>query len=64
MAANFSLVISAILFSAYIINVVIGSQTGAPIVGDVAEMLVLFASTIAFVIAILQREARDKKEAE
>ncbi len=51
------LAISACLFAIFAANVVLGAVTGSPILGDVPEMLVLFAASIAFVAVILQREA-------
>ena len=51
------LAISAILFALFAGNVVLGATTGSPILGDVSEMLVLFAASIAFVAEILRREA-------
>lgn len=55
-----ALILSVILFAAFVGNVVLSSVTNDPILGDVAEMLVLFAASIAFVAAILQREAKAK----
>ena len=52
-----TLAISAILFALFAANVVFGAVTGSPVLGDVSEMLVLFAASIAFVAVILQREA-------
>ena len=51
------LAISGILFAVFAGNVVLGAATGSPILGDVAEMLVLFAASIVFVAEILRREA-------
>ncbi len=56
------LIIAFVIFSIYIANVVIGATTGSPFVGDVAEMLLLFAASISFVIAVLRREAAEKAE--
>lgn len=55
-----ALLISGILFFAYVGNVVLGATTSAPILSDVQEMLILFAASIAFVAAILKREAEAK----
>ncbi len=52
-----TLAISAILFAVFAANVVWGAVTGSPVLGDVSEMLVLFAASIAFVAVILRREA-------
>ncbi|MCR9125231.1 MAG: hypothetical protein NXH82_03795 [Rhodobacteraceae bacterium] len=56
------LVLTAILFGAYVVNVVLGSISGTPFLGDVSEMLLLFAASICFVVAILrsERKARQK----
>ena len=54
------LIISAVIFLIYIANVVLGATGGTPFAGDVTEMLMLFAAAIAFVIAVLQREAAEK----
>lgn len=56
------LILSAVIFLIYIANVVLGATSGAPFVGDVSEMLLLFAAVIAFVIAVLQREAAEKNK--
>lgn len=53
---------SIIVFVIYFTNVALGAFAGRAFLGDVGEMLVLFASTILFVIAILKIEAdRDNK---
>jgi len=51
-----ALVAAGILFLAFVLNVVLGAITGSPLLGDVPEMLVLFAASICFVVAILHRE--------
>ena len=56
------LIIAAVVFGIYIVNVVLGATGGATFVGDVGEMLLLFAAAIAFVIAVLRREAAEKAE--
>ena len=52
---------SAIVFAIYFMNVALGAFGGTAFLGDVGEMLVLFAASILFVVAILQKEA-DAKE--
>lgn len=52
--------LAGILFLIFAANVVMGSAAGAPFMGDVSEMLVLFGASVAFVAAILNREARRK----
>ncbi|MCR9115011.1 MAG: hypothetical protein NXH84_17155 [Rhodobacteraceae bacterium] len=49
--------LSLILFIIFTVNVAYGAATGAPVLGDVGEMLVLFAAAAAFVVAILKKEA-------
>jgi hypothetical protein len=58
-----ALIIAAALFVLFAVNVVMGSFAGSSFLGDVGEMLVLFAASILFVVAILKREA-DAKAAE
>lgn len=43
-------------------NVVIGAVGDAPIVGNVTEMVILFAAAIAFSVGILRSEAREKSD--
>lgn len=53
---------SVIVFAVYFTNVALGAFAGAAFLGDVGEMLVLFAASILFVVAILKREADRKKK--
>ncbi|WP_170420141.1 hypothetical protein [Ruegeria arenilitoris] len=48
---------SAIVFVVYFANVALGAFAGRAFLGDVGEMLVLFAASILFVVAILKKEA-------
>ncbi|UWR07860.1 hypothetical protein [Ruegeria sp. B32] len=48
---------SAIVFVVYFANVALGAFEGRAFLGDVGEMLVLFAASILFVVAILKKEA-------
>ncbi len=50
-----------VLFLVYVGNVVIGAFDGSPFLGDIGEMLTLFAASIAFVVAVLRREEAAKK---
>jgi len=53
---------SIVVFIIYFTNVALGAFAGNAFLGDVGEMLVLFAASILFVIAILKIEAdRDNK---
>ena len=56
------LIASFIVFAAFFANVALGAFADAAILGDVGEMLVLFAATILFVVAILQKEADRKNK--
>ena len=49
-----------ILLAAFIANVAIGAIGDSPLVGNVTEMIMLLLASIAFVIGILQREARER----
>ncbi len=51
--------IAVLLVAAFTANVVIGAVGDAPLVGVVAEMLILFAAAISFSIGILRSEARE-----
>lgn len=54
---------SIIVFAIYFANVALGAFASSAFLGDVGEMLVLFAASILFVVAILKREAdRDAKD--
>ena len=44
------------LFAIFAVNVAMGAISNAAFLSDVGEMLLLFAASIAFVAAILQRE--------
>lgn len=52
---------SIAVFAIYFANVVMGAFASNAFLGDVGEMLVLFAAAILFVVAILKREA-DRNE--
>jgi len=58
---NMFLAASAIVFVVYFANVALGAFAGRAFLGDVGEMLVLFAASILFVVAILKKEA-DREE--
>ena len=55
------LAIAAILFAAFVTDVVMGAMSGATILSDVQQMLLLFAASIAFVAAVLKRESKSKE---
>ena len=50
------------VFAIYFANVALGAFAGSEFLGDVGEMLVLFAASILFVVAILKKEADRKKK--
>ncbi|WP_209503868.1 MULTISPECIES: hypothetical protein [unclassified Ruegeria] len=52
---------SIVVFAIYFANVALGAFAGSAFLGDVGEMLVLFAASILFVVAILKKEA-DRNE--
>ena len=55
------LILSLLLFAVFATNVAVGAATGATFLGDIGEMLVLFAASAVFVVAILKKEADHKK---
>lgn len=52
------LIAAALLFAVFAANVMLGAAGMGNMLGDVSEMLVLFAASITFVVAILKKEAR------
>ena len=59
-----SIIIAVLCLLAFVANVAIGAITGTPPVDNlVAEMLTLFAASIAFVVFILKREAQEREKA-
>ncbi|MET1411746.1 hypothetical protein ABVF61_05730 [Roseibium sp. HPY-6] len=54
------LALAAVLFAAFVINVSIGSMGGTPLLGNVGEMVLLFAVSIAFTASVLKREAKKR----
>ncbi|WP_170337152.1 hypothetical protein [Ruegeria arenilitoris] len=53
---------AAAVFAVFFANVALGAFGGGAFLGDVGEMLVLFAASILFVAAILKREADHKNK--
>lgn len=51
---------SILVFAIYFANVMLGAYSGSAFLGDVGEMLVLFAASALFVVAILKKET-DRK---
>ena len=58
------LIASGILCAIFVLNVVLGAVGAGGFMGDVGEMIVLFLASIAFVAAILKREASEKEKSE
>lgn len=56
------LIAAITLFTIFALNVALGSFGGTPFLGDVGEMLLLFAASVAFVAAVLKREAAAKND--
>lgn len=59
--ATLALVGSLICFGIFFTNVAFGAAKKGVFLGDVPEMLMLFASTVLFVIGVLGKEARAEK---
>lgn len=53
---------SIAVFACFFANVALGAFANSAFLGDVGEMLVLFAASILFVIAILKREADETEK--
>lgn len=53
--------IAAVLLALFTMNVAYGAIDGAPILGNVAEMLLLLSASIVFVVGILRSEAASRK---
>ncbi|UWQ15033.1 hypothetical protein K3556_03815 [Aliiroseovarius sp. M344] len=56
------LVASVVVFAVFFANVALGAFAGSAFLGDIGEMLVLFAASILFVVAILKKEADQKSK--
>jgi len=54
--------IALVLVAAFTANVVVGAVGDGPIVGNVAEMVILFLAAIAFSVGILRSEARENSD--
>ena len=59
-AINLPVVFSAVLFTLFVTNVIIGSLKMTPFLSDVGEALTLFFSCVIFVIGILKLEKSNK----
>ena len=56
------LILSLAFLSLFAANVLIGSVTHQPFVGDIAEMLLLACAVITFVVAVLGQEKSAKAQ--
>ncbi len=54
------LFVALALFVIFLANVSAGAFGGTQFLGDVGEMLLLFGASLAFVVAVLKREAAEK----
>ena len=61
---NIAFGVAAVLFLTFVANVAAGAFAGASFLGDVAEMLLLFAAVLAFTVGALKREAEAESKAE
>lgn len=59
-----ALLLAALLVVVFVANVAIGSVSGDPILGNVAEMLLLFGASGLFVVTVLKKEAEAKSKKE
>ena len=55
------LLAALVCFSTYFANVAMGAAKMGVFLGDIAEMLMLFAAAILFVVGVLAREAARKR---
>lgn len=62
MNAKFPLLTSLSLFVIFFANVSFGAAGNAEFLGDIPQMLVLFASAVLFVVGVLLCEAKAEKE--
>lgn len=61
-ADTIALGVAAALFALFFANVAMGAFGAGVFVGDVAEMLILFASVAAFTAGVLAREAFENQD--
>ena len=55
-AKNALVLVTCLIFLAYLANVVAGAYGGGVFLSDVGEMLTLFAACVCFVVAMLAHE--------
>lgn len=54
------LVLAAVLFAVFVVNVSIGSFGATPPLGNVGELILLLAVSIAFTASVLKKEANER----
>ncbi|MDA4844402.1 hypothetical protein [Hoeflea poritis] len=54
------LIVAAAFFAVFLANVLSGAFFGTSFLNDISEMLVLLATAVCFVVAILIREKREQ----
>lgn len=59
-SSTIALVVTLVIFSIFLANLIMGAFYDARFMSDVAELLVLLASSICFVIAILLIEKQGR----
>ena len=52
--------IAAVFFTVFVVNLLMGAFGESAFLGDVGELLIMLAASVAFVVAILKREADAK----
>ncbi len=53
-------IVALVLVAMFTVNVTVGALGDAPIVNNVAEMVILLAAAVAFSVGILRSEAREQ----
>ena len=59
-SSKIALTITVIIFSIFLVNLIMGAFFNARFMSDVVELVVLLASTICFVVAILLIEKQER----
>ncbi len=55
-----ALMLAGVLFAVFVVNVVLGATGGTAFLGDIGEMLTLFAATLAFVAGKVEYKRRSE----
>lgn len=56
-----TLLAAGVLFLAFFANVALGALGSKPPLGDIQEMLMLFAASLVFAVSVLLFEAEDRR---